>query len=124
MKVSPDEFKVLAKYIYEVSGVVLEANKIYLVETRLGPLVEAYDCASYSEFYYKAKADATHKIRQQLINAITTQETLFFRDQAPFEVLQYKIIPDLIDSKMAGHQGVGKIPPVQDVTQGLRVLWG
>ena len=42
MKVSPNEYKVFVKYIYDVSGVILEDNKVYLVETRLGPLVECW----------------------------------------------------------------------------------
>jgi chemotaxis methyl-accepting protein methylase len=101
IKITPDEYKVASEYIYELSGITLEANKTYLVEARLSPLVEAYGCATFSEFYYRAKADRSQTIENGIVDAITTQETLFFRDMSPFELLQYKILPDLIDMKQA-----------------------
>jgi len=110
IKISADEYKVTTEYIYELSGIMLETDKTYLVETRLSPLVEEYACASFSEFYYKAKADRSRTIENEIIDAITTQETLFFRDTAPFELLQYKILPELIDTKRAQGGACGKIP--------------
>jgi len=110
IKVTAEEYKVITKYIYALTGITLEDNKVYLVETRLGPLVEAHGCASYSEFLYRAKADATKETEREVINAITTQETLFFRDTSPFELLRYKVLPDLIDLKTAQQKGAGKIP--------------
>ncbi len=99
MKITADEFKVIAKYVYDISGISLEANKAYLVETRLSGLVEEHGCTSFSEFYYKAKSDTSKQIANAAIDAITTQETLWFRDTGPFELLKHKIIPDLIDVK-------------------------
>lgn len=109
IKVTPDEFKVITKYVYDISGITLESNKAYLVETRLNGLLEEYKCASYSEFYYKAKAESSGSINKKVIDAISTNETLFFRDTGPFELLKNKIIPDLIDRKTA-QAGTGKIP--------------
>lgn len=105
IRVTPEEFSVLIKYIYDVSGITLDVSKTYLVETRLGSLVEEYNCSTYSEFYYKAKSDPTKAIEKRVVNAITTQETLWFRDKTPFEVLRNKIIPDLIDRKQAQYKG-------------------
>ncbi|MFC1763656.1 CheR family methyltransferase [Planctomycetota bacterium] len=102
IRVTPEEFSVLTKYIYDVSGITLDNSKVYLIETRLGSLVEEFNCKSYSEFYYKAKSDATKAIEKRVVNAITTQETLWFRDKTPFEVLRNKIVPDLIDRKQKG----------------------
>jgi chemotaxis protein methyltransferase CheR len=110
IKITPDEYKVTTEYIYELSGIVLAAGKTYLVETRLSPLVEEYGCASFSEFYFKAKADRSRALENRIINAITTRETLFFRDTAPFELLQYKILPELIDMKRAQGGACEKIP--------------
>jgi chemotaxis protein methyltransferase CheR len=110
IKISPDEYKVTTEYIYELSGIMLAAGKTYLVETRLSPLVEECGCASFSEFYFKAKADRSRALENRIINAITTRETLFFRDTAPFELLQYKILPELIDVKRAQGSIYGKIP--------------
>ena len=109
IKVTLDEFNVLSKYIYEISGITLDSSKVYLIETRLGSLVEEYGCDSYSEFYYKAKSDTSKAIEKRVLNAITTRETLWFRDQSPFEALQHKIIPDLIDRRMKENRP-GRIP--------------
>jgi chemotaxis protein methyltransferase CheR len=99
VKVKPEEFKVLSGYIHNISGIYLDSSKVYLVETRLGNLLKDLGCASFSDLHQKAQADASKRIQNKIIDAITTGETLFFRDAAPFELLQHKILPDLIDRK-------------------------
>jgi len=108
--ITPAEFKLLADYIYQISGIYLEAEKKYLLETRLGPLLAAYQCASYRELYDLAQRDGGDRsLKKEIINAISTNETLFFRDQKPFELLKHKIIPDLIDRRRPGSGGRTKI---------------
>jgi len=99
IKINPDEFKVISRYVHGLTGIFLEEGKAYLVETRLSSLLTELGCASYSELYYRAKADVTRTIDKRIIDAITTNETLFFRDTSPFELLQHKILPDLIDKR-------------------------
>ncbi len=99
IKINPDEFKVVARYVHNLSGIHLDDGKSYLIETRLSGLVEELKCNSYSELYYKAKSDATQSIARKIIDAITTNETLFFRDGSPFDLLQHKVLPDLIDKR-------------------------
>lgn len=101
LKITTDEIKVISDYVYKISGIALDASKAYLIETRLSSLAEANDCRSYSELYYKSKTDPTRKLERKIIDAITTGETLFFRDQSPFEMLRCKILPDLIDKRKA-----------------------
>ncbi len=109
-KLQPDEMAVLAKYIHSVSGISLDASKGYLIESRLAGLASELGCGTYSELYFKAKADVAGKVRRRIIDAITTGETLFFRDNAPFELLRHKIIPDLIDARTKAATGTGPIP--------------
>jgi len=99
MKITPDELKVLAQYIYNVSGIHLDQSKAYLLESRLKPLMAEHNLSSYTELYHQAKADASKKLEKAIIDAVTTKETLFFRDSGPFEVFKHKIIPDLIDAR-------------------------
>jgi chemotaxis protein methyltransferase CheR len=99
MKIDAGEFKVFAQYIHSLCGVSLDGSKAYLIETRLGGLAQDNGCSSFSEFYYKARSDSSKLLPRQIIDAITTNETLFFRDSAPFEMLQYKILPELIDRR-------------------------
>ncbi|NOX34901.1 MAG: protein-glutamate O-methyltransferase CheR [Deltaproteobacteria bacterium] len=97
IKVTPEEFKNFSKYILDISGIALDVGKEYLLETRLNQLINKLGCSSYSELQQKAKADFKKEIENEIIDAISTNETYFFRDKSPFELLQYKIFPDLID---------------------------
>ena len=99
VKIKPEEIKVLSTYIYNVSGISIDASKAYLLETRFGKLLEEEGCRSYSEFYHKAKSDTGKVLEKKIINAITTDETLFFRDTSPFDLLKHKILPDIIDAR-------------------------
>ncbi len=99
--VTPEEFKAFTQYILEISGIVLDVGKEYLLETRLHSLLDKYRCQSYSELMKKSKMDFKREIENQIIDAISTNETYFFRDKSPFEMLQHKIIPDLIDKRSA-----------------------
>jgi len=103
--ITADEFSVLAKYIYAISGVALDSTKTYLIETRLKSMMQRYSCASYMELHTKAKADQSGNMEKEIVNAITTNETLFFRDASPFEVFKHKILPDLIDARSKSSSG-------------------
>lgn len=99
IKVTPEEFKLFAKYILDISGIALDTGKEYLLETRLNPMINRLGCNSYIELLHKAKSDLKKDLENEIIDAISTNETYFFRDKTPFELLQYKIFPDLIDKR-------------------------
>jgi chemotaxis protein methyltransferase CheR len=100
----------MSKYILDISGIDLDESKAYLIETRLGGLIKEYQCSSYRELCSKAKTDSNKTIENRIIDAISTNETLFFRDAGPFEVLQHKILPDLIDRRTEKSSGLLPIP--------------
>jgi chemotaxis protein methyltransferase CheR len=93
------EFRLWARYIYEISGNFLEPAKAYLIESRLNPLLQEYECRTFSDLYQKSRMDLTRDIEKKIIDRITTNETFFFRDNYPFEILKFKILPELIDRK-------------------------
>ena len=99
IKITPQEFDIFTRYILEISGIALAKGKEYLVETRLSPLVEELGCTSFTDFHRRVKADLKKDLEKRIIDGISTNETYFFRDKTPFELLQYKIIPDLIDRR-------------------------
>ncbi|MBV5307323.1 MAG: protein-glutamate O-methyltransferase CheR [Desulfobulbaceae bacterium] len=99
LKISPDELKLVAQYIYDVSGIYLDQSKSYLFETRLGAIAAEHGCNTYKELYQKAKTDPSKSFERKIIDAISTNETLFFRDKGPFELLQHKLLPELIDAR-------------------------
>ncbi len=89
--------QIVTAYIKEISGIALDASKAYLLETRLGPLLGQYDCNSYAGLYRKSKDDFSGKTKAAIVDAITTNETSFFRDKKPFDLLKHKLIPDLLE---------------------------
>jgi len=106
VKILPDEYKIFVRYVYNITGIHLDNSKTYLVETRLANMLTELGFSSFSELYYKATTDSTKTIQRRIIDAITTQETLFFRDASPFELLQFKVLPDLIDKRTRGKSGL------------------
>jgi len=99
IKVTPEEFKNFSKYILDISGIALGAGKEYLLETRLTPLINRFGFTSYSQLMQKSKTDFKKELENEIIDAISTNETYFFRDKSPFDLLQHKILPDLIDKR-------------------------
>ena len=97
LKITAEELQIISQYIHGISGIYLDQSKSYLFETRLSSIAEELGCASYRELYNKAKIDPAKKIERQIIDAISTNETLFFRDSGPFELLRHKILPEIID---------------------------
>lgn len=88
----------------EISGIYLDKNKGYLLETRLQPLLKEYSCGTFGELLYRAGSDQSGGLKIKIINAISTNETFFFRDNTPFDLLKNKIIPDLVDRRRRQYQ--------------------
>ncbi len=99
IKIAPAELTLISQYIQTITGIYLDQSKSYLFETRLSSIAEAQGCKSYQELHNKARQDPAKKIEKEIVDAITTNETLFFRDKGPFELLQHKILPEIIDAR-------------------------
>jgi chemotaxis protein methyltransferase CheR len=97
IKIAPAELTLISQYIQTITGIYLDQSKSYLFETRLSSIAEAQGCTSYQQLVHKSRQDPNKKIEKEIIDAITTNETLFFRDKGPFELLQHKILPEVID---------------------------
>ena len=99
MPLAEADIDAVCKLVDELCGIYLDEKKGYLIESRLESLLKSSGCQSYSELVRKVRSSADRNLRNQIIDSITTNETLFFRDQSPFEALQHKVLPELIDSK-------------------------
>lgn len=106
--ISREEFSLWARYVHEISGIFLDDSKRYLLETRLGGLIQETGSGGFAELYRRAKSDITNGLRRKIVDAITTNETSFFRDNVPFDLLRHKILPDLIDRR--AKSGLRPIP--------------
>jgi chemotaxis protein methyltransferase CheR len=98
-KLLPEERQPLAAYIQAICAVALDQSKTYLMENRLARLVEETGCGSFRRLIDRARSEPGRALERRIIDAITTNETLFFRDTAPFDLLRHKIVPELIDQR-------------------------
>ena len=94
---SYDQFRV---FLEQQCGIVLGANKQYLVKSRLAPLMSKFDITSLSELVTRTLLPVERQLRAAVIDAMTTNETLWFRDDYPFKLLKNKLLPDLANKRM------------------------
>ena len=86
-----DQFRL---FLEQQCGIVLGENKQYLVKSRLAPLMSRFNVGSLSELVTKTLAVHERQLRAAVVDAMTTNETLWFRDQYPFELLKTKLFPE------------------------------
>lgn len=97
----PSEFEAVRRLLYCETGIVLEADKAYLVETRLAPLVRANGAACVSELLDVVYRGETPLLRRKIVEALANGETQFFRDRAAFDMLRTHLLPKLIAARTA-----------------------
>ena len=98
------DFDVIRRLLRERSAIVLEAGKEYLVETRLAPLVRQLHLGSVGELIAQLRCQPGNGLCRQVVEAMVTTETSFFRDHHPFEALRKVVIPDLIGRRRDGRR--------------------
>jgi chemotaxis protein methyltransferase CheR len=98
--VTPLDYEYLRKVLKERSGLDLSADKQYLIESRLLPLSRKAGLAGISELVQKMKGGST-AITAQVVEAMTTNETFFFRDKVPFDHFRDSIIPEILRARAA-----------------------
>ena len=99
MTPSADDISRLCQLVNELSGIQWDATKIYLIETRLVPVLKAFGLASFRRLVDEVRSGTNAELRTAFIDAITTRETLFFRDDTPFQALRDKLLPEMIATK-------------------------
>ena len=92
---TPQDFDYLRKLLKERSGLVLAAEKQYLAESRLLPVARRHGMSSLTELVAKLKMP-TPLLATEVVDAMTTNETFFFRDKIPFEQVRDVVMPALI----------------------------
>jgi len=100
--ISFEEFRLIRDYVEKHCGIHLSDDKVYLVETRLTTLMFEQGCSTFGELYRKAIADRTNVLRDKIIEAITTNETFWFRDMHPFGILNEVLFKQYADEVAAG----------------------
>ncbi len=93
ISISSEDFKLMREFIEQSCGISLGDNKEYLVETRLSDILSEAGCETYKDLCIKAKNDPRSGLRDKIVDAMTTNETLWFRDKYPFDLLKSDILP-------------------------------
>ncbi|SEJ55655.1 CheR family methyltransferase [Demequina mangrovi] len=92
MTLAPDSFDFVATLVRRRSAIQLDVGKEYLVESRLAPLARSAGAIDVEAFIRSVRANVT--LHDQVVEALTTNETSWFRDRHPFDVLKDTVIPD------------------------------
>jgi len=103
--VTPHDFDYLRKLLRERSGLVLSAEKQYLAESRLLPVARKHRLGNLTDLVAQLKMAAASPLATDVVEAMTTNETFFFRDKIPFEHFRETIMPAL----MVSHSGRRRI---------------
>lgn len=101
MPIEKADFDFLCDLVYRKSGIVLEPGKEYLVEARMAGVVRSEKMASIAALVARLRASSVDPLHVRVVEAMTTNETSFFRDIHPFEALKKVIIPDLLQKRAA-----------------------
>lgn len=99
MTLTAQEFAFISGLVRRDAAIVLETGKEYLVEARLLPLARQSGLPTVSEFVNRAQQRPEPEVYRKIVDALTTNETSWFRDGEPFTALTHTILPDLMPSR-------------------------
>ena len=98
----PADFDFISAMVRERSGLVLTADKTYLVESRLAPIARRDGFASIDDLISAIRLRRDPKLIDAVVDAMTTNETFFFRDKTPFDIFEQVVLPEVIARKRGG----------------------
>ena len=98
------EFSYIRKLVLDEAAIALEENKDYLVESRLLPVARDLGLTTIAQLVAKLRENGADRLRTKVVEAMTTNETSFFRDLHPFLTLKKEILPRIIEAKRSSKQ--------------------
>ncbi|MFN7954427.1 MAG: protein-glutamate O-methyltransferase CheR [bacterium] len=96
MSLAANDFDYLCKFLYERSAIVLQPGKEYLAESRLIPLAKQEGLGGLASLVASLRSGQANGLAQRVVDAMTTNETSFYRDTGPFEALRTHVLPALV----------------------------
>lgn len=94
--IAADDYRFLKDFLYQHSGLSLGTGKDYLLESRLPPVAATFNIAGLPALVSRLRAGATQSLVKAVCDAMTTGETLFFRDTTPFTVFRESLLPEAV----------------------------
>ncbi len=98
-ELSTKDYQDFRKYLENMCGIVLGDNKQYLVTSRLNKLLKEQKLASLGELLIQLNKDKSRELTNKIVEAMTTNETSWFRDIHPFNTLKERIFPEIGKSR-------------------------
>jgi chemotaxis protein methyltransferase CheR len=95
----PENYRFLQQHVYSRVGIVLEDDKHYLFESRLAPIVKQLGLASINDLCTFLHKQRNAELDQQIDEAMTTNETYFFRDPAQYDAIRTVLLPKLREAR-------------------------
>jgi len=96
------DFDVYKNMLYQRSGYVITTDKSYLLESRLAPVIKKHGIENMEALTNKLRLGAPQPLIDDIVDAMTTNETMFFRDQKPFDKFRDVVVPSIIAAKGGG----------------------
>lgn len=93
--IHPDHYRLLQASVYAHAGIVLEANKEYLFQLRLSGILSQLGLNSIDELCHALREDRSPRIGQMVAEAMTTNETFFFREPMQYDLIKNELLPRL-----------------------------
>ncbi|SDX42395.1 CheR family methyltransferase [Marinobacter mobilis] len=100
--ITQQEYEAFKTFLQDACGILLGDNKQYLVKSRLRRILEEHKMTSISDLLGSIQRPGRSNLREVVIDAMTTNETLWFRDNHPFRILNEKLLPEYAESKVPG----------------------
>ncbi len=98
-EIRSENYRFLQEHVYAQAGIVLEDDKHYLFESRLGPIVRQLGLGTINDLCALIQATSETEVGRRVAEAMTTNETYFFRDPAQFEAIRTVLLPRLKESR-------------------------
>lgn len=100
MTIAPHDFDFVRTLVRDRSGIVLEDAQTYLIESRLNPVAKESGLASVDALVARLRREPPNGLHRQVVEAMTTNETSFFRDLKPFDLLRTRLLPELLERRV------------------------
>jgi len=98
-EIHSDNYRFLQEHVYSEAGIVLEEDKHYLFESRLTPIVRQLGLGSINDLCALLRATRATEVNRQVVEAMTTNETYFFRDPAQYDAIRSVLLPRLKEER-------------------------
>jgi chemotaxis protein methyltransferase CheR len=95
------ELNLVRKYMAEAIGISIGENKAYLIESRLAPIVADSGARDLLDLVARARTDSSRKLHDRIVDALTTHETFWFRDERAWQALRQQVLPGVAEAARA-----------------------